>query len=87
MAFLQEKKFEFRSQALPEDTFGVVRFRGTEGLSRCYEFEIDLVSDNPEIDMTAVLENQATFTILREDGDIPFHGILAQFEQLHEIDR
>lgn len=86
MAFLQEKKFEFRSQALPEDTFGVVRFRGTEGLSRCYEFEIDLVSDNPEIDMTAVLENQATFTILREDGDIPFHGILAQFEQLHEVD-
>ena len=86
MAFLQEKKFEFRSQALPEDTFGVVRFRGAEGFSTCYQFEIDLVSKNTELDLTTVLKNPVTFTILREDGDIPFHGILAQFEQLHEVD-
>jgi type VI secretion system secreted protein VgrG len=86
MALLQEKKFEFRSQILPEDTFAVVRFKGVEGLSRCYEFEIDLVSQEPEIDMTEVLKNPATFTILRDDGNIPFHGILTDFEQLHEID-
>lgn len=86
MDYLNEKKFDFRSHALPEDTFGVVRFKGSEGLSLCYQFEIDLVSREAELDLTAVLKHPATFTILREDGDIPFHGILAQFEQLHEID-
>ena len=86
MDYLTEKKFDFRSHALPEDTFGVVRFKGSEGLSMCYQFEVDLVSREAELDLTAVLKHPATFTILREDGDIPFQGILAQFEQLHEID-
>jgi len=86
MAYLTEKKFDFVSRALPEDTFGVVRFRGSEGFSRCYEFEIDLVSRDAEVDLTTVLKNPVTFTIVREEGDIPFHGILEQFEQLHEVD-
>ena len=86
MDYLNEKKFDFVSSALPADTFGVVRFKGTEGFSMCYEFEVDLVSKNAEIDLTEVLKNPVTFTILREDGDIPFHGILTQFEQLNEVD-
>ncbi|MEA1936196.1 MAG: type VI secretion system tip protein TssI/VgrG [Thermodesulfobacteriota bacterium] len=86
MDYLSEKKFDFVSSALPADTFGVVRFKGTEGFSMCYEFEINLVSKNAEIDLTEVLKNPGTFTILRKDGDIPFHGILTQFEQLHEVD-
>jgi len=86
MAYLTEKKFDFVSQALPPETFGVVRFNGFEGFSTTYKFEIDLVSNEAEIDLSLVLENPATFTILRDDGDIPFHGILAQFEQQHEVD-
>jgi len=86
MALLTEKKFDFVSQGLDQDTFTVVRFRGAEGFSRCYEFEVDLVSTEAEIDLDQVLSNPATFTILREEGDIPFHGILAEFEQLHQVD-
>ncbi|PKN63282.1 MAG: type VI secretion system tip protein VgrG [Deltaproteobacteria bacterium HGW-Deltaproteobacteria-15] len=86
MAFLTQKKFDFVSRGLASDTFGVVRFRGAEGFSRCYEFEIELVSTETEIDLDQVLSNPATFTILREDGDIPFHGILAEFEQRHQVD-
>ncbi len=86
MAFLTQKKFDFVSHALPPDTFGVVRFEGVEGLSTCYRFEIMLVASDPEIDLSAVLKHPATFTILREDGDIPFHGIISQFEQLHAMD-
>ncbi|RJR33219.1 MAG: type VI secretion system tip protein VgrG [Desulfobacteraceae bacterium] len=86
MAFLTQKKFDFVSSALPKDTFVVVRFRGAEGFSRCYEFEIELVSTETEIDLDQVLSNPAAFTILREDGDIPFHGILAEFEQQHQVD-
>ena len=86
MDYLHKKNFDFVSHALPANTFGVVRFRGSEGFSMCYEFEIDLVSKDAEVDLTTVLKNPVTFTILREDGDIPFNGILAQFEQLHEVD-
>jgi type VI secretion system secreted protein VgrG len=86
MAFLTQKKFDFVSRGLAADTFGVVRFKGSEGFSRCYAFEVDLVSTEAEIDLDQVLKNPATFTILREDGDIPFHGILSEFEQLHQVD-
>ena len=86
MDYLHKKNFDFVSHILPANTFGVVRFRGTEGFSTCYRFEIDLVSNNADLDLTEVLKNPGTFTILREDGDIPFNGILAQFEQLHEMD-
>jgi type VI secretion system secreted protein VgrG len=87
MAFLTQKKYDFVSNGLKPDTFGVVRFRGSEGFSRCYEFEIDLVSTEAELDVDTVISNTATFTILRDDGDIPFHGILAEFEQLHQVDQ
>mgnify|MGYP001052828048 CR=1 FL=1 len=86
MAFLTQNKFDFVSRGLDPDTFAVVRFRGAEGFSKCYEFEVDLVSTEAEIDLNQVLKNPATFTILREEGDIPFHGILAEFEQLHQVD-
>jgi type VI secretion system secreted protein VgrG len=86
MAFVTKKKVDFLSHGLAPDTFGVARFKGSEGLSRCYEFEIDLVSTEAEIDLDQVLKNPATFTVLREDGDIPFHGILSEFEQLHQVD-
>jgi len=81
----QTARFTFVSQAMEEDTFEVVRFRGTEGLSRLYEFEITLVSGNPEIDLKAILRNPATLTIIRSDGDDRLiHGIPSLFEQLHE---
>ncbi|RJR45796.1 MAG: type VI secretion system tip protein VgrG [Desulfobacteraceae bacterium] len=86
MAFLTEKKFDFVSHGLAADTFGVVRFRGSEGFNKCYRFEIDLVSTQPELDLRSLLRNPATFTLLRDEGDIPFHGILAQFDQLHQVD-
>ena len=86
MAYLSEKKFDFRSHALPADKFGVVHFKGFEGFSTPYEFEIMLVSNDPDIDLTDVLQNPAVFTIVRPDGDIPFHGILTSFELLHAID-
>jgi len=87
LAFLTQKKFDFLSGGLARDTFGVVRFKGSEGLGKCYEFQIDLVSTEAEIDLDQALRDPATFTILRKEGDIPFHGILAEFEQLHQVDQ
>jgi len=85
MEFEDAKKFSFASKALPEDTFGVVRFNGTEGISKLYSFDITLVSDDPEIDLKEILQNPATLTILGDHSDLPVHGVLARFEQLHEV--
>ena len=84
MADQPEKRFSFVSNAVPADTFAVVRFRGEEGLSSCYRFEIELASAEAALDLKAVLRNPATFIIRRPEGDIPFHGIPAEFRQLHQ---
>ena len=86
MDYLTAKKFSFSSDALPPDTFGVVGFTGTEGLSKCYTYEIMLVSDNLEIDLEDVMENPAKLTFHRGEGDdVTYHGILLSFEQLNEV--
>jgi type VI secretion system VgrG family protein len=85
MTFLATERFTFASKGLPEDTFGVVNFKGVEGLSRCYAFEIGLVSDQADLPLKQVMSRPAVFTIKRSDGDIPFHGIISQFEQLHSF--
>lgn len=87
MPFLTQKKFDFHCNNFPQDTFGVVEFKGEEGLSTLYRFDILLVSLNPEIDFDSVVQHPAVLTIHREKrGDVEFHGILADFQQLHAVD-
>ena len=85
MELLTRKRFDFASNVLDPNTFGVVHFEGSEGLSQCYRFDISLVSNDFEIDLNKVLQNPAVFTIIRNEGNIPFHGILAEFEQQHAV--
>ncbi len=88
MAILTDKKYSFVSNApgLGGDTFAVVRFTGFEGISRPYEFDITLVSENPEVDLGVLLANPARLVIHREDGrDVMYHGILREFEQQNEF--
>ncbi len=88
MPQLKENAFTFESKALPKDTFSVVRFSGDEGLSALYRFEILLISERQDLDLAAVLQSPAVFTIkglFAQGPDLPFHGILAAFEQLHQF--
>ena len=86
MKYLTSSKFSFISDSLPSDTFGVVSFRGSEGISKPYRFEIMLVSDNLGIDFKTIMNNKARLVFHREEGDDAFYnGIIANFEQLHEI--
>jgi type VI secretion system secreted protein VgrG len=88
MNYLTSKKFSFTSDAVSPDTFGVVKFEGTEGISKCYTFEITVVSDNLELDLQGVIENPAKLTFHRDEGDdAVYHGILLSFEQLHETNK
>ena len=81
MSILSDHKFTFKSSGLPDDTFGVVKFSGRESLSSCYEFDVTLVSEQGDLDLEEILDNRAAFTIERQAGDTPFHGILTSFEQ------
>ena len=87
MAYLDQKKFFFVSKAtgLPSDTFSVVNFQGSEGLSHIYRFEINLVSNDPEIDLDLVLNNPATL-YLKPNDELPIHGVLSSFDQMAEVD-
>lgn len=84
MPQLSQYAFQFQSQAVPQDTFAVVRFHGEEGLSQLYQFDILLVSEKTDLDLEAILQSPATFTIKGQNADLPYHGILASLEQLHQ---
>ena len=82
------KHFSFESfaEGMAEDTFGVINFKGYEAISKTYDFEIMLVSSRKDIDLEDILQSQVVFTIHRgEDDDVLFNGILAEFDQLHEV--
>ena len=83
--YLTAEKYSFLSNALEDDAFAVVNFKGFEGISKPYEFNIMLVSEVSDFDMSEVLKYPVRLTFHREEGDdVHFNGILAEFEQLHE---
>ena len=84
--YQEQKNFTFVSDACPEDTFDVVRFKGMERISGLYEFDITLSSDDPDIDVRSVLRNPATLKIVTPDAELPVYGLMARFEQLQEVD-
>jgi type VI secretion system secreted protein VgrG len=74
-----EPHFTFRVSTLPEDSFHVVRFSGTEGLSRLYQFDLTLLSDKRSLDFGRALSGTATFSVRRgEGGDLVWRGILME---------
>lgn len=80
-----EKRFTFLAQGLPAETFTVVGFSGTEGISRPYEFVINLASSRDDLGLKQIAEGLCTFTMLRKEGDLPLHGIVTRFEQLNAV--
>ncbi|WP_213307580.1 type VI secretion system Vgr family protein [Paraburkholderia sacchari] len=89
---LANRRFEFGSAARKKDStaydFAVVEMEGFEALSQPFRFTLTLVSDDSSVDFDAMLANPATFTIYGPQGDTstPYHGVLAEFEQLHNAD-
>lgn len=68
----------FETAQLADDTFQVVRFEGTEKISQPFEFGIQLISKDPDIDFSKVVDKPATFTMMRGDGEAPVHGIVTK---------
>ena len=84
MDYLTQKKFSFLCESLDDETFGVVMFKGFEAISRPYEFDIMLVTDDPDIDMDRIMGDTVHFVIHASDDDVSYNGVLSRFDQLHE---
>ena len=71
--------YSFESAQLPPDTFQVLRFEGTEGISEPFKFELQLISNDPDIEFSKVVNEMATFTMMRGDEEVPINGIVTDF--------
>jgi type VI secretion system VgrG family protein len=80
------KRFSFASKAYGADKFSVVKMEGFEAISANFSFELVLVSDDASVDFDKMLSNPATFTLYAAGGNMatPYHGVLSEFEQLHQ---
>ncbi|KXV03601.1 type IV secretion protein Rhs [Caballeronia megalochromosomata] len=85
---LANKRFDFTSEAFGADKFAVVEMEGFESISQPFRFVLTLVSADASIDFDTMLSHRASFVIYGPEGGIraPYHGILAEFEQLHRTD-
>ncbi len=83
----KDLRFKFVSRMPQAPAFNVVSFTGTEAISKTYRFEIILISDDPDVDFSGMLNNPATLTLMSTDQatEVPYHGILAEFEQLSKV--
>ena len=78
----RETLIRFQSEAFEEDTFRVVALEGEEHISRLYRFELELISEDAEIDLDALLGKPAKIEIEREGVDPrTIHGVLAEVGQ------
>lgn len=66
----------FEPAELDPDTLQVVHFEGMEGISQPFKFELQLISKDPDIDFSKVVNKTATFTMMRGDEEVPISGIV-----------
>lgn len=83
----KEQLFTFELEGL-DTTLSVIRFHGHEAISRLFEFDITLVSDQADIDLDAALKATAVLTLRSRDTtvSVPYRGMLAQFQQMGAVD-
>ncbi|MFH1135199.1 MAG: type VI secretion system tip protein TssI/VgrG [Pseudomonadota bacterium] len=82
MPFFSSELFGFSLQGFPPGCFGVLAFQGKEGLSRCYEFTITLISEDTDLDLERALEAPASFSLNKDGREEWFHGVLTSIEEL-----
>ncbi len=79
MATQDQRSMNFKSP-LPADELLFQRFSGTEQLGRLFEYQVDLLSENANIDPNDLLgRNVAVSLVLQDDSKREFNGIVSRF--------
>ncbi len=82
MGYTQANRLLAIDTPLGADKLLLVRFSGTEGMSRLFEFELELLSEDHAIDFKKIIGQEVTVRIkLHDDKERFFHGIIARFSQ------
>src|SRR5574341_2522837 len=77
-----EPFYKLHFSELDEEAVKVLAFEGEESISRLFEYRINLVSEDPELDAKSILNKKATFIMTRGDDEpIKLHGIISHVEQ------
>lgn len=67
---------------LGENVLLITGLHGQEGVSRLFHFELELVSEDPTVDLTSIIGKNVTVRVRRADGDDRFfNGIVSRFSQ------
>lgn len=74
--------YELRLSSLADDAVHVLSFEAEEEISNAFEYRIRLVSEDPELDSSKILNQAATFILNRgEEEPVRINGIICNFEQ------
>ncbi len=67
---------------LGKDKLLLKGFRGSEGISRLFRFELDLLSEDPSIDFTQIIGKNVTIAVTQADGTPRYlSGVISRFGQ------
>jgi len=67
---------------LGKDKLLLKGFKGSEGISRLFRFELDLLSEDPSIDYTQIIGKAVTISITQADGTPRYlSGVISRFGQ------
>jgi type VI secretion system secreted protein VgrG len=72
--------FTFEVGEFGPDDLLVTSFRGSEAISELYRYEIELASENPDLDFEAVIGQMGKLTWSESTGDRYVHGIVSEIE-------
>ncbi len=82
MPYTQENRFIAIDTPLGKDVLLLAGFRGTEGLSIPFSFELSLLSENHKVKFEDIIGKNVTVSIILADGDKRFfNGIISRFSQ------
>jgi type VI secretion system secreted protein VgrG len=82
VAYTQANRRIAINTSLGEDVLLLTSFSGTEGISRPFHFEVDMVSEQEDLAFDSVVGQNATVRITLADGtERFFNGYLANFTQ------
>lgn len=82
MAYIQENRLIAIDTPLGPDVLLLTGFKGKEGLSRLFSFDLNLLSENHGIAFEEIVGQNVTVSIVLADGDKRyFNGIISRFSQ------
>ena len=82
MAYTQDNSLIAINTPLGKDVLLLTGFNGTEGLSRPFSFELEMLSENHNIPFADIIGKNVTISIILTDGDKRFfHGLISRFSQ------